>query len=93
MVGLALASLLLAVPSDGAVAIRVADASAGCCWCGTVFLAQDDDRAFIETAKAGSGPHWFDQLDLSFHPNASLPTYGLVQAGRVTVRQMPRPSP
>lgn len=62
-------------------------------WCGTIYLARNDRRAFIETAKHGPGQHWFDQLELSFHPNGDPPAYGLVEGGRVTVREMPRRKP
>lgn len=58
-------------------------------WCGTIYLASGDRRAFIETTQPGSGSHWFDELEVAFHPNGDPPTYGLVDAtGGVTVRKM-----
>lgn len=60
-------------------------------WCGTIYLSYDDRRAFIATAHPAPGSHWYDSLDLAFHPNADPPTYGLVdESGRSSVRQMPR---
>lgn len=58
-------------------------------WCGTIYLAFGDPRAFIDHASPGPGSHWFDQLQIAFHPNDEPPTYGLVDgSGLVAVRKM-----
>jgi hypothetical protein len=62
-------------------------------WCGTVFLAHDDGRALIPSAQPGPGEHWFDKLELSFHPRAEPPTYAVVDGkGRCVVREIRPPS-
>ncbi len=37
-------------------------------WCGTVFLSSKENRALIVNAQSGKGNHWFDKLNVAFHP-------------------------
>ena len=50
---------------------------------GSVWLADDDARALIVRARPDKErvtKHWFDELDVSFHPKT--PTYALVEDGQ-----------
>lgn len=45
--------------------------------CGKVFLSKTESRALILEAKSAKGTHWFDKLNVDFHPKD--PHYIIVQ--------------
>lgn len=56
-------------------------------WCGTVWLSSLDPAALILSADPYGKAHWFDELDVGFHP--MKPRYGLVDgAGNYTSRHI-----
>lgn len=58
-------------------------------WCGTVWLSRQEPGTLVEMASGGTTEHWFDRLEVAFHPAA--PTYGRIDAnGKCEVRTVGR---